>query len=72
MFTQSAAVTDARESSDKVDTSYAESGEKLVVVWHVNVEAILVGWGAVRWSAALFEFVAVQWICRAPKWQDNI
>ena len=65
MRTQSAAVADAWESPDKVNASHAESTEELIVVRHVNVEAILVGRGTVRRSAAFFEFVSVQRICCA-------
>lgn len=64
-------MTNARESTDKVDATDAESTEKFVVGWNVNIKTIFVGWGAVRWSAALFEFVTVQRIYRFDIKQDS-
>jgi len=61
--TESASVTDAGETADEIHAADAESAEELVVGWHLDVEAVLVGL-AVGWPAAFLEFIAVQRIYR--------
>ena len=56
-------MTDAGETADEIHAADAESAEELVVGWHLDVEAVLVG-RAAGGPTAFLEFIAVQRICR--------
>lgn len=62
--TKSTAVTNAREPSDKVDATHAESAKKLVVRWDIDIKTVFIWRRAQRWTTALFELVSVQGICQ--------
>lgn len=56
-------MTDAWESTNKVDTTYSKSTEKFVVVWDINIKTVFIRWGTSWRTAAFLEFVTIQWIC---------
>ena len=61
--TESTAVTDTRESPDKIDATYSEAAKKFVIWRHVDVKTIFIGRRTDRWPTTLFEFVPIKWIC---------